>query len=85
VRRRGELTGFSKLTSKANQLAFLGKQGDVGALLEAEVTPRASPPAAASAAVVTPCVPDTSDIDAEISRLLEQRRLRMSDASAATP
>jgi hypothetical protein len=38
-----DLTGFSKLSSKAKQFTIFGEQGDACAFLEVEVIPRASP------------------------------------------
>ena len=80
------LTGFSKLASKATQLTFLDGQGDVGALLEAGFTPRASPPpAAASATSGSSGIPDTSDVDGRLLLLLEERRATLLGTFNATP
>ena len=74
------LTGYSKLASKASQLTFLDEQGDISALLEAEVAPHTAAAPAATAA--TPG--DTTEVDTQIAALLA-RRIIIKAGTGASP
>jgi len=75
-----QLAGFSKLAFKASQLTFLDEQGDISALLEAEVAPHTAAAPAATAA--TPG--DTTEVDTQIAALLA-RRIIIKAGTGASP